>query len=167
MPFCLRLAACVCVCVCVCVFPCILAFLSPWHFINISMPLTLIMHAYQTCAQQVWLHRLVILDRTSDKDGKLGWLRDISPSQGLLQYVIWSTRTSVPTLVLQIADWRSPWEGETSLHHPNFLSLSDVLKQVFSSSEPNSLQPFELCIILLPPSSSLPFLFPSFPQNGT
>ena len=30
-----------------------------------------------------------------------------------------------------IADWRSPWEGETSLmiNHPNFPSLSDVLKQ--------------------------------------
>ena len=64
--------------------------------------------------------------RTSDKDGKLGWLimRDVSPSQGLLQSVIsdW------------IADWRSPWEGETSLNHPNFPSLSDVLKEVFSSA---------------------------------
>ena len=26
--------------------------------------------------------------RTSDKDGKLGWWRDISPSQGLLQSAI-------------------------------------------------------------------------------
>ena len=30
----------------------------------------------------------------------------------------------VPTLVLQIADWRRPWEGETSL--TNFSSLSDI-----------------------------------------
>ena len=37
----------------------------------------------------------------------------------------------VPTLVLQITDWRRPWEGETSLHHPNFPSLSEVLKQPF------------------------------------
>ena len=44
---------------------------------------------------------------------------DISPSQGLLQSAI----------------SRSPWEGETSLHHPNFPSLSDVPKQVVSSSE--------------------------------
>ena len=37
-----------------------------------------------------------------------------------------------------IADWRSPWEGETSLNNPNFPSLSDCLKQVFSSTEPTS-----------------------------
>ena len=67
---------------------------------------------------------------TSDKDRKLGWLRDVSPSQGLLQSAIWST--SVGTgLVLQIANWRSPWEGETSLNHPNFPSLSDVLNKFF------------------------------------
>ena len=28
-----------------------------------------------------------------------------------------------------IADWRSPWEGETSLNLPIFLSLSDVLSE--------------------------------------
>ena len=39
-------------------------------------------------------------------------LRDVSPSQGLLQSAIF-------------ADWRSPWEGETSL--TNFPSLSDIL----------------------------------------
>ena len=50
----------------------------------------------------------------SDKDGNMGRLRDVSPSQGLLQSAI-----------------RSPWEGETSLNLPIFPSLSDVLKQVF------------------------------------
>ena len=35
--------------------------------------------------------------------------------------------------------WRSPWEGETSLIKlPIFPSYSDVLKQVFSSSKPNT-----------------------------
>ena len=29
----------------------------------------------------------------------------------------------------RLADWRSPWEGETSLNNPNFPSFSDVLKQ--------------------------------------
>ena len=44
-----------------------------------------------------------------------------------------SYNSPVPTLVLQIADWRSPWEGKTSL--TNFSSLSDIL-QVISSSVP-------------------------------
>ena len=39
--------------------------------------------------------------KTSDKDGNIGRLRDVSPSQGLLQ---------------SATDWRSPWEGETSLN---------------------------------------------------
>ena len=49
--------------------------------------------------------------KTSDKDGNMGSLiRDVSPSQGL-------------------RDWRSPWEGETSLIKlPIFPSLSNVLK---------------------------------------
>ena len=41
---------------------------------------------------------------------EIGMRRDVSPSQGLLQ-----------------SDFRSPWEGETSLHYPYFPSLSDVL----------------------------------------
>ena len=35
-----------------------------------------------------FLHSFLPFGRTSDKDGKLGWLRDVSPSQGLLQSAI-------------------------------------------------------------------------------
>ena len=51
--------------------------------------------------------------KTSDKDGDMESLRDVSPSQGLLQ-----------SAICEIADWRSPWEGETSLktsHIPVFV----------------------------------------------
>ena len=41
-----------------------------------------------------------------------------------------------------IADWRSPWEGETSLHHPNFPSLSDVL--IRSICDPSRLLDLEI-----------------------
>ena len=82
-------------------------------------------------------------------------IRDVSPSQGLLQSAIFSIRSAIRSVqypistvsdqypistvsdqyisaVFSIADWRSPWEGETSLIKlPIFPSLSDVLKQVF------------------------------------
>ena len=66
--------------------------------------------------------------RTSDKDGKLGWLRDVSPPQGLLQSAI-------------CADWRSdfrrlkkPLRGRNvsqPSQFPVFVWCFDTLLQVF------------------------------------
>ena len=48
--------------------------------------------------------------------------------------------------VCDFADWRSSWEGKTSL--TNFSSLSDIL-QVFSSSEPTRSQSSEFHVLNL------------------
>ena len=77
-----------------------------------------------------------------------------------LYMYFYQKKKKVPTLVLQIADWRSPWEGETSLDLTNFSSLSDIL-QVFSSSEPTKKKRLIWSI-----KASIYKLFPQFPMFG-
>ena len=87
------------------------------------------------------------------------WHNDAIPAASLSPEIfghfrlsVWPSRVPVRILTSdlphrnqrnqEIAGWRSPWEGETSLHHPNFPSLSaSVLKQVFSSSEISEIKP--------------------------
>ena len=76
-----------------------------------------------------WFRRGKNLFQTIRLRRKLGLLRDVSPSQGLLQFA-------------KIADWRSSSWGETSLNNPNFPSLSDCHKPlVFVVDHDFTLQP--------------------------
>ena len=56
---------------------------------------------------------------TSDKDGKLGWLRDVSPSQGLLQSAIWSTSVGAHTCTSN-RRLKKPLRGRNVSQPPQF-----------------------------------------------